>query len=256
MTRYRHLCTALAAAGALTLAAHAPAAMLGDSWDFGTDTGKDDLSDFTVNGGADVGLTADAATFKKDGDLGNRSIQTTVAELAASGKENFTITTSYAPNHEAANNFDRFGIVMFSEALTSHTTGIAAVLLNGSDSNIDLVFRTGIAGSSIVSKADWVTRAALNGNAPVDLTVVGTYSGNDLMLDFTASFFDGTNIVSENLQHTVTNVAFTGTGFGVGGRIGGDNVWSVDTLAIVPEPASLALMGLGGLLMLGHQRKP
>lgn len=138
--------TAAATLSLLFTAMSASAAIIPATWDFGTAPGKQDLSDFTVNGGTDVALTADAATFKNPGGLGNRSIQTTVAELAASGKKNFTITTSYAPNHAAANNFDRFGIILFSEALDSHTTGIAAVVINGGTPvTVSLGFRTGIA---------------------------------------------------------------------------------------------------------------
>lgn len=102
-----------------------------------------------------------------------------------------------------------------------------------------------------------MNRTLINGNPPMNLQVVGTYSGNDLTLDFTASFFDGTSTVTKTFSNTFVNAAttFTGTGFGVGARIGDNNVWSVDKLSIIPEPASLALLGLGSVLMMVRPRK-
>jgi hypothetical protein len=114
-----------------------------------------------------------------------------------------------------------YGYSFTNDYGTIATDGAWQQWSTGSGGNLDLDFRNGIgAGTTYL---DWATMQSTYGNELVEMISVQTNSGPG-----TAGYMDG-------LEITLTN-----------GAVGQVN--------FVPEPASLALMGLGGLAVVKRRR--
>lgn len=225
---------------------HSVSAAVSLSYDFGSDPGKDDLSDFTTTG--TWTLQPDAASFSKTGSFGTRQALTQVTELGNSQSVDFTIQSVFTPTAGSySQDFERIGIVALADSGTSDTTGIAAVLHRNSGNQPILLLRSGINGSAIVSQA-WTGTFAASTTYTAQLT--GTYSGSDLNLAFTLT--DPSNH-SQTLNHTVALAGADGQFFGLGGR-GGTFGADFDTFSVVPEPSMALLGGLGVLGLLRRRR--
>ena len=156
----------------------------------------------------------------------------------------------------------------------SYDVGLAALVTNLSGGDVNngyllrlRMFGTGSAQSSIgdiiIEEIASGSSTALNTGSftgslsqgtTLSLSLLGEYTGGDLKLTFSVS--DGTTTNSVIATDTTPQ---TGTGFGYRNRLtGNDNgefTVDYDNFSIsVPEPSSLALLGLGTLLLLPRRR--
>jgi PPE-repeat protein len=104
-----------------------------------------------------------------------------------------------------------------------------------------------------VRKAEGLALAVLGGDGAANFNPAGSY--NWLIADF-ASPVSGFDAAAFHVDTAGFSNAFTGT-FGVApggsGSVPGDN--SQVYVTYVPEPATLALLAPGGLIMLGRRRR-
>ena len=138
--------------------------------------------------------------------------------------------------------------------------GHASLFLD-QDGNSGGVFQTGIAGDSGVQYDFELTDVFIQDNAEGDVLFgLEYYAADDATkLGETLQVLD-----LDNPDFDVTGTAVAGTAFvrpiisfsnSVGTPDGDENIFVFDaSLTVVPEPASLALIGIGSLLMLGRRR--
>ncbi len=218
----------------------AAAATLPVSYDFGSDPGKDDASVFTTSGGGTWALAADSFDYETTSGL---AVFTATAEFDNLGGSDFTITTTVTntdvtrPRNQGW--FDQFGIIATGDALGND--GFAAVFRYSGNTGATIRFYEGGFNTGTVTDQNWAGSQATD--AVYSMTLVGTYVGTDLVLAFTVVDQDGH---SQTLDHTLDASLFSGDFAGFGGRAQQRTVVFSD-FAIVPEPASLGLLGLAGL---------
>ncbi|MEX2382664.1 MAG: PEP-CTERM sorting domain-containing protein [Opitutales bacterium] len=240
--------TAFAFAGQLAVASVIPM-----SWDFGSDTGKDDLTDFTVTGTSS--LQADAARLSRSStSFGTIQALTQFTDLGSGANKNFEIQSVFTPVQSLwSQDFERVGLVGLASSGTSDSSGIAAVLHRGSGNSPVLLFRDGINGGSNTSQA-WTGNFATGETYMASLK--GTYSGANVTLDFTLTDSDSH---SQTLSETFTVASRDGQYFGFGARGNatgaGDLQIDYDTFSVIPEPGTLALLGIAGLSLVAFGRR-
>ena len=228
------------------------AATIPVSWDFGDDAGKDNLNDFTISGTGTTSLQADAArlTISSHPDFENLMAQTQIADLGNGQNRNFTINMTFSSvENVLSENFERIGLLAFSDSASSDNTGIAALLhRGGSSTSFQLRLREGLVGGTDVQQ-DWT--GAVSAGTIFDATLKATYSGPDVIVDFTLR---DSNNHSQTLSETFAAASRDGQffGFGMRGNGGGSGqnmIADFDSFAVIPEPGTLVLLGLSGFAL-------
>jgi len=272
MTHPTSLSTTLTAGAALLCASSAMAVITPVSYDFGTDSGRTTFGDagFTAasTNATEVEITdvAQGVEIRRNdtgaGGFENAALlqDFTGNGLGGGATNDFTVSTRFTITEwDVANvNNDRFGAIqLFSD--TADAAGIDSGISfqlwgdSGTD-NDDFSIRTGGPNGSVETETDLGFDFALND--VFDLTVVGTFSGTTLSVDFSVVRNGGTAQTISTDFDAVTDAAILDGAFsGVAERFKDSTGTEYSSFSIVPEPASLALMGLGGLMMLGRGRR-
>ncbi len=256
MTRNTSLLSTVGLFATMAIAMPTPAAILPASYDFGSDTGKDNLADFTTNaaGSSSWSLQANSARFTGQSSGGRSGAATTTFTNLASGP-GFEIEVDATASYQFWDTLEILALGSSSATGTSGSdinfaNGVAVRFSNNNGSRLFQLFDK-TDNSSFVSES-WTL-----GTGAINFVFTGVFDGDDLVMSVTATKGEST----QTLDHTLEDYALThsfGNYAGVGAYIaGGTRSVDIDTFSIsaIPEPASLALMGLGGLLMLGRGRK-
>lgn len=237
----------------LALAFPAHAAVIAQSFDFGSDAGKNGFGGFSATPASAWATQPDSLRYTRNNDTGTGNQNAfALRQFTSLGGENFTITTEAtltAQGASTAGNADRFGLALFSPLAPGTTDGINLILRNigrprtgnpQTDGPLIGIYN-GVNGSSSTSE-QWLGSVAPGTRYTFTSDVV--YSGANFDVTFTLS--DGT--VSQNITSTFAAASFTNDNFGLGSRTTSGLVVDYDTFSVsaIPEPTS-ALLLLGGL---------
>ncbi len=266
----------LLAAGPASAAISVPA-----DFDFGneSDAGKDTPSNLTAPGtnaitGFTVSNQASSSWSLAADSLNFNTATTTFASGMAAGQfelgnlntlPGFEITLRGTMPGTASqgNNFARTEISIFGSAAptinsTTNDVGIPNAIAIRAFVGSSTALQIGTKSSDgTFTQLGTASVTGFRTNDFRDYTFTGLFVGNDLQL--TATMESGAN--SATVSHTITNVDRSAWGnwitLGTRNSSNGGGTMQFDTMtvSIIPEPASLALMGLGGLLMLSRGRR-
>ncbi len=258
MQRTPTLTMVVAAAAALVLAAApATAATIPASWDFGSDAGKDDASDFTLSGTQFGRWSLEADSLRGEGGTSNTSESATVqlTNLVT------TVTDLRVETNASPTSFrysDRFGVLGLGGS--SGNQGIAGVLFRDEQgSNIPQIqLRDGGVAGAVLQTADWT--GATSGSFAIRLDAsqdgVGFW---DLELTIT-------DAAAHSQTVSVEDYALS-AGQWAGMCLYGRNIRPVDYWdfsvseipagAPIPEPVTMAMaaLGLGGVGTYARRRR-
>lgn len=216
------------------------------AWDFGTDPGKDNISDFTTaKGSATVGwsLDSDLLNYSSAGGNDSRNSGTATAEFTGLGAaSSFTITATATGNTGSGGKWSSLDLLALGTSAAT-VQNHRDITFNGIRVRLGSKGNMSIYGTSPTALASTSWSGGQSGT--YELTLTGTSVGADLQLDFTVT----QGATTKTLSHTIVGNTFTGNWAGFGGY-GDQSSFSYDSFSLVPEPASLALVSLGTLLML------
>ncbi len=278
MTRkITHLATALAA-GSL-FAGSASAATVNNAFTF-ADMTIDPASDvWSDGGGTSIGMSRPNVGNTAPAPI--QSALTAVTDFTAG--LDFTVTGSFAITNNdlgssstTTNRQSLFAVTLFGDTSNNETGVFASLNIAEGRSNYDGGQRLGVGTNVPRASLSYVGDFAGNGtaetgetfltgsNASLDKDATPTYFFNISVSYDTATQVDISFLLSDGINSntlTITNADITGLEnnnvFGVltsQRNRSLEGTFSNITVNQIPEPASLALMGLGGLMMLGRGR--
>jgi len=240
------------------------AALIAQSWEFGTDPGRYDNTpapgdfDIAVQNGS-YQFVADALRF----DINNRNNHYAIANIADLAGSHFAVTTDVTVQDGGSQG--RFGLAVLDP---NEDTALSLQVFS-EDKIIGL--RDGVNGGYLAqagsSTQDWNGLSHPDGNgATFALNGTGLYSpSGDLNLTFSVSVSEGGAIKdSLSLAHTITAAELSSNGWvddyaGLAGRAYNSGSLRYDyhnfAVAPVPEPTSLMLWGFGATVLLAHRRR-
>jgi hypothetical protein len=226
------------------------------------------VSDFTENTDAQWTLNTSAGVYNNTYTAVNTTVVSTSSVQTASlaGASPFTLSTSFRLNSFDNTQVNRSiaigmgllaGNATFSGGATNpyyQVSIVAGSALTGDDAP-GMMRIVKVDAATTFLKTGSLVAGPLSTNVWYDMTVVGTYNpSGDLILSFTV-----TNTSTPTQTLTLTTDPLTspldGQHFGYRQRVRNADV-NVDfnEFALIPEPASLGLLGLGGLMMLRRRR--
>jgi len=144
------------------------------------------------------------------------------------------------------------------QEITSNTTGFT-YRANSLDAAKDLNFSGGFDGYSARVAANWsgsddvlliqdsssvLATADIASSRPAKTTLKVIFNGDRHQV-----FVDGTQVIDVT-DSTITSAGHTGIA-----NFFSRSVWDDYSVTVVPEPASLALLGLGGLMLIGRRQR-
>ncbi len=231
-------------------------------WKFGSDPGRDNLSDFTLTGDPTLWELQPTAGrivhWDHFGDARQATVE--VTDLGGASNKNFVVKAEVKVDVNSNRDWVRFGVLALASGATSYTTGLGAVLTLNDTNGFVLQLRNGFQGTTIGS-GTWngLTRNQLEG-ATLSFQMTGTYSGSDLLVDVSVTD-DVTNVTSTIATQTLSAASYAGQWFGFGGRLSRNvsdpvipMVLDYGSFEVIPEPASVGLLA-GGLALVLHRRR-
>lgn len=244
----------LALALSLSLAPAAHAQLVTQSFDFGSDIGKDGDGGFNLiaqnspppNDTAAWSTQADSLRYSRGADNANQNAFALIQNNSALSN-NFTIQSTVTLNSTKAlapGNADRFGLSLFTPATPGNSDGVQLVLGNvfrtAAGGGPLLLIRQGINGTVLAS-------AAWSGTFPFTVGTVFTFTGDVTYTgpDVNVSFTLASGIHSQVISHTFISPTFANDNFGFASRTTSGLIVDYDTFAIIPEPSTYLLLGLG-----------
>jgi hypothetical protein len=250
----RTLTLAVVLAAAMLAAGPVSAATIPASWDFGSDSGKDDASDFTKSS---VRWSLEADALRGKGGTSNLSTSATV-QLTNLGT---TVTDLRVDANATPTSFrywDKFGLLALGGS--SGNNGIAGILYRNGDSGTPQIeLRDGGTSGTVLDGADWT--GDKSGNFALELDAVPDGTG---IWDLT---FTVTDASAHSQTVSVDDYAFSAgqwTGMALHGRdIRPVDYWDFSVsevpagTAAIPEPVTMALAGLalGGVATYARRRR-
>lgn len=180
-----------------------------------------------------------------------------VSNLGSATNADFTYTTQGtldAPASGTTDTLSRFGVRFLADSATGDANSYF-VDVRLSDGVVRLIEFTGSSAAS-VGTVTGSPLGTVTAGETLDFTVAATYAGSTPT--FAINVSDGTS--TANIAFTDTS-ARTGQFFGYrGSTTSGSSTGTrlqvdYDNFQIIPEPASLALLGLGGLMLLPRRQR-
>ncbi len=191
-----------------------------------------------TNGGADG--TAQFADFG-GGNFATADHQTLDVSTDTISLGNFQFSF-YFNNQGVGGDFDDFLSIQHTGLAATDSIGLLYVR------NTNIVSFRGVGGNSAatVNDSDWHLAE-----------ITGATSGADALLSFSLDGVPVTtgNTVAGGAAQTLTNIWISGRPDGANNRYINAGIDEVMIWNVVPEPASIALLGLGGLAMLVRRRR-
>ena len=213
--------------------------------------------DFTESPASVWSLDTSAGTYTYTSEFSTGRATLTADGLGGTvDPSDFTATTSFSVSDSSDNsNADTNGLLLLGE---DEDPGEYILVDFSSRSLLRIINIGGPGNGSLVNTSqntsgDGVTFAE---NQSFTLSVDGTYDavGN---LSLSASVTDGVNTSTLTASDLVLGGNYDGAGFGLRSRFGaggGEVTAAYDSFSVVPEPASFALLGLGGFCLMTRRR--
>ena len=242
------------------------AATIPTSWDFGTGSGQDDLTDFSQFGtwtlesdSARISLAStDFATF------GN---VTSFSDLGGGNPQDFQANLTFTITQDNSADFSRYSMIVLADGSTElnlNGTGITAEFLkNANTEDYEIALRTGLNSSRISGASAAFPGRSFDDDlsgAVISMQLNGTYSNGSLSLDL--QVWDDSNNAQSLSNISVDAADYSGNYFGMGARMGSTGTTPENSLiidygnfAVIPEPGTLMLMGIAFASLLAFRRR-
>ncbi|MCC5846861.1 MAG: PEP-CTERM sorting domain-containing protein [Verrucomicrobia bacterium] len=246
------------------------AATVPSSWDFGTDTGKHDIEDA-------ASPFAQVNTWTSESDSARISmISTTFGSYAnvvsfsdlggVANQNNFQANLTFTiTDGDNINEFSRFSLIALADGASEsnvNATGITAEFLKNTNTNAyEIALRTGLNGTRVSGASAAFPGIGINDDLTgtvISMQLNGTYDGPNLIMDLLVSDANNNSQTLSNI--TVDSGDYSGTHFGMGARMGSsvqNELLTIDyhDFAVIPEPGTLALVGIALASLLFFRRK-
>lgn len=219
--------------------------------------------DFTVSDASEWNLDTSgsgAFTFSTASSSDSGLALLTANDIGGASPGNFvTRSTFTVTDVSGQSNADTWGMAVLGN---SESSPGEYVLVDWSRNNLLRIINIGNGNGSVVN--DTQTTTGDNVNFAVDqaytMTITGAYTGTDLQLSVEIS--DGSNSSTLTAGSLIdTSLYYDGSAMGLRARSGASSgdpdegtTVAYDSFSVIPEPSSLMLLGLGGLMVLRRQR--